>query len=82
MPKDQTAIYANGEVIVTGDEGSLAVIFKNLSGENFVNPPVWRTYGHAEYIEMMQTELKCNLKNTEITLINKDGKIINRCALA
>lgn len=48
----------DGEVILKGDEVSIAVVYNNLVGKNFEPPqPVWREGSYEQYVAYMQETL-------------------------
>lgn len=58
--------------IIRGDRHSAAVIFNNLSGVNFQNPPSWQSGTHENYVAYMSGQVAGDIGGlaigTEITL--------------
>lgn len=58
--------------IIRGDRHSAAVIFNNLSGVNFQDPPSWQSGTHEDYVAYMSGQVAADIGGlaigTEITL--------------
>lgn len=70
-------IHLNGKRLVKGDEGTIKVIFNNLTGKNFDNQPTWKTQTHAEYLSMMAAEYGVTFAAGFIELVNSDKVILD-----
>lgn len=71
---EKWAIKVNGKEWMTGDETSIGVIFQNLNGANYVNPPVWKEGTYEQYMDYMRVEYgETFAKGETITLIDPQG---------
>lgn len=69
MKETDSQIELDGKRILHGDETSIKVVFNNLTGKNFRNPPVWKTLTHEDYLMMMEKEWGVSLHaGRELTL--------------
>ena len=68
----QFKLVVAGQDILTGDRLSTAVIFRNMTGENFANK-VRQEY--QDYMTLMEAELKIDLLGN-IKLLNPEGKVL------
>ena len=62
-------IRHNGAFLMRGDKLSIGVIFNNLTGRNFDNPPSWSSGSHAEYLAMMEGKLNVSFRDSVIELV-------------
>ncbi|HEK3608601.1 hypothetical protein M1V28_31160 (plasmid) [Pseudomonas aeruginosa] len=70
-------IELNGEFLIKGDESSIMVLWKNLTGENFKQPRPWnKDYTHEAYLRMVEHEWKADLAaGGIITLHRLEGDV-------
>lgn len=68
----QYKLVVAGQEVMTGDGHSVAVIFRNMTGENFVNK-VHKEY--QDYMTLMELELKTALLGN-IKLVSPEGKVL------
>ncbi|MGP0171302.1 DUF7688 family protein [Pseudomonas sp. NCHU5208] len=72
------AIELNGAFLIRGDESSIKVIWKNLTGENFKQPRPWNIdYTHDAYLRMVEREWLADLSaGGVITLHQIEGNAV------
>lgn len=61
MSTHENRIELAGNTLVSGDEVSIKVVFANLTGKNFANPPSWKTQTHGQWLAMMEKEWDVSL---------------------
>lgn len=62
MSEHTLHIELDGKCMVSGDETSVRVFYKNLTGDNFQDSPVWRDQTYAQYLAMMEREWGTDLE--------------------
>lgn len=68
--------------IFTSDDATLGVIFNNLTGKNFIDPPAWRVMTHKDYLTSMEREVGATLLGQEIQLVDEDsGRILQSAVI-
>lgn len=58
------AILVDNKEIVSGDETSVKIIYKNILGENFDTEKQ-----HADYLDFIEEETKMAVKGKTVTLV-------------
>ena len=84
MPIDEPEylIRVDGVELMSGDESSLRVVFNNLIGANFANPPAWLQGSYEDYLANMRMMLDEALDTgTEICLESMDGVTVSHTLL-
>lgn len=75
-------ISLNGQMIMRGDELSMAVVFNNLTGRNFSRPAAWQQQTYAEYLQVIEHELGVVFAGGTLKLTDSSGMELKSFSMA